>query len=41
VVAEECPRGASATAGADAVQLRCWWARPAATPAKAAVLVLT
>ena len=30
----------SATAGADAVQLRCWWARPAATPAKAAVLVL-
>ena len=30
----------SATVGADAVQLRCWWARPAATPAKAAVLVL-
>ncbi len=26
--------------GVDSVQLRCWWARPAAAPPKAAVLVL-
>ena len=28
------------TVGADSVQLRCWWARPATAPPKAAVLVL-